>query len=56
MSSIFSRPRRKPAAMLAAHPDIDVLIAENEDGIVAAAKAKQRADFKRRVAGCSASA
>ncbi|WP_396921547.1 substrate-binding domain-containing protein [Mycolicibacterium sp.] len=37
-------------AMLAAHPDIDVLIAENEDGIVAAAKAVEARGLQGRVA------
>ena len=37
-------------AMLAAHPDIDVLIAENEDGIVAAAKAVEARGLQGEVA------
>lgn len=37
-------------AMLAAHPDIDVFIAENEDGIVAAAKAVEARGLQGRVA------
>jgi ABC-type sugar transport system substrate-binding protein len=37
-------------AMLTAHPDIDVLIAENEDGVIAAAKAVEARGLADKVA------